>query len=215
MDFKEIKHTWQTSFDHKQFKREHLEERLSVNTRSNTILSAITRNYIIGTILLLIVYAVALVLMFLYLESALLSITFLVSTLLTILATYISLKNYLTIKRSIRSDGNVLPTLEKTIHIMQKSLNFGMGNLYKYLLIPLALTLGVAIGIQIGSGERTFLETILQLETRSIVKIVLVIGLGSVVTIFVSQFTMKKAYKDNYDSLKQCLQDLEENETKN
>lgn len=213
MDFNEIRNTWKDSYANKRLNKEQIEARLSLKARSNSILATITRNYIYGMAALVVVYSIAIVLLLLFIKSTLLLILlFIALTLMNGIAFYISVRNYKTIKNSVRTDENIRPTLEKTIRIMEKSLRFGMGNFYKYLIIPFSLLVGVGIGIFIGSGDRTFMETIYQLETKSIIKIVLVIVIGSIIAIITSQFTMKKMYKEHYESLKQCLHDLDENE---
>jgi hypothetical protein len=210
MDFNEIKDTWKNSYENKRLNKKQIEARLSINARSNTILAIITRNHIFGMLALIAVYSVAVLLLFIYVNSTLFYILLFTITLLMGIAFYVSFKNYKTIKYSIRTDENIRLRLEKTIKIMEKSLRFGMGNFYKYILIPISLIIGVTIGILIASGDKTFLETIYQLETKSIIKISFVIVLGSIITIIFSQFTMKNMYKDHYESLKICLQDLEE-----
>jgi hypothetical protein len=73
----------------------------------------------------------------------------------------------------------------------------------------------MAIGIYIGSGERSFLETVIGLETSSIIKIILVFFLGSGISIKISQSTMNKLYRPHLDELRSCLFDFEENEITN
>jgi len=89
-------------------------------------------------------------------------------------------------------------------------LKFGMGNLYKFVLIPLALVFGIAIGILSVSGWAEFWPTIQSLENKSLIKIILVIVLGSAITIPYSQYMMNRMYKQHVDELKKCLKEFDE-----
>jgi uncharacterized membrane protein len=108
------------------------------------------------------------------------------------------------------TDEQLKPALEITIKEVRRNLKFGMGNLYKFVLIPLALILGIAIGIYIGSGDAGFWETVQSLQKKSILKIVLVVVAGSAITIPFSQFTMTRMYKQHVDELKRCLKEFDE-----
>jgi hypothetical protein len=161
---------------------------------------------------------IALAIMYLFIVAGLFifsqkNMSYLIAVLITILfgvAVYYWNKSLRQIKQTITSDDDVKTALTKTILIMEKSLSFGMGNLYKYLLIPLALIFGIVIGIFIGAGEISVIETFYNLENKSIIKIFLIIVIGTGITIPFSQFMMNRMYKQHLDELKKCREELEE-----
>jgi hypothetical protein len=119
-------------------------------------------------------------------------------------------KSYKRLREFQKYDEQLKPALEKTISVIENHLKFGMGNLYKFVLIPLALVFGIAIGILSVSGWAEFWPTIQSLENKSLIKIILVIVLGSAITIPYSQYMMNRMYKQHVDELKKCLKEFDE-----
>ena len=210
MDFNQLKSTWQNSFKQEGLGREQISAKLKIKGQSDIILKKIMNNYTFSLIMLVIMYLLIIAGLFIFLKT---NIVYLLVALVTILlgiAAIYSYKSLRQIKLAVTSDDDVRTTLTKTIIIMEKSLRFGMGSLYKYLLIPLALIFGIVIGIFIGADGKSIIETINNLENKSIIKIILVIVVGTGITIPFSQFMMNRMYKQHLDELKKCREELEE-----
>lgn len=210
MNFNQLKSTWQNSFKNEGLSSEQISAKLKIKGQSDIILKKILNNYRFSLIALAIMYLFIILGLFIFFQT---NIVYLIAILITILigiAAAYSYKSLKQIKQATTSDDDVKTALSKTILIMEKSLRFGMGNLYKYLLIPLALIFGIVIGIFIGAGEKSVIETIYNLENKSIIKIILVIVIGTGITIPFSQFMMSRMYKQHLDELKKCREELEE-----
>lgn len=210
MDFNQLKSTWQDSFKDEGLSREQISAKLKIKGKSDIILKKIMNNYRFSLIALAIMYVFIIVGLFVFIQT---NVVYLLALLITILlgvASKYSYKSLSQIKQATTADTDVKTALTKTILIMEKSLRFGMGNLYKYLLIPLSLIFGVIIGIYIGAGEESVMETMYNLENKSIIKIILVIVGGSGLTIPFSQFMMNRMYKQHLDELNICLNELDE-----
>ena len=65
------------------------------------------------------------------------------------------------------------------------------------------------LGLQMGSGEKSFIEIFALLENDALIKIILTFVIGSLVMIPISQFLNKKMYNQHLDELKQCLKEFE------
>ncbi len=210
MDFNQLKTTWQESFKKEGLSREQISAKLKLKGKTDMILKKIMNNYRISLIALAIMYLFIIAGLSVFIQT---NIVYLIALLITIflgVAATFSYKSLRQIKQVTTSDDDVKTALTKTILIMEKSLRFGMGNLYKYLLIPLALLFGVVIGIFIGAGEESVIETIYTLENKSIIKIILIIIVGSGLTIPFSQFMMNRMYKQHLTELTKCLKELDE-----
>ncbi|MDB4581632.1 hypothetical protein N9164_00630 [Draconibacterium sp.] len=210
MDFNQLKSTWQDSFKDEGLSREQISAKLKIKGKSDIILKKIMNNYRFSLIALAIMYLFIIAGLFVFIQT---NVVYLLALLITILlgvASKYSYKSLSQIKQATTADTDVKTALTKTILIMEKSLRFGMGNLYKYLLIPLSLIFGVIIGIYIGAREESVMETIYNLENKSIIKIILVIVGGSGLTIPFSQFMMNRMYKQHLDELNICLNELDE-----
>ena len=210
MEFKEIKNIWKNSFETESLNEAQIREKVKINSKSNIILNKILNNYKYGIIALLFIYIVGIILLFVFVKTNIALLLFVVASFFTVLALLTAYKSINKIKKTIHSDDNVITTLNKTISIMEKSLRLGMGNLYKFLIIPMALILGMTIGIFISSGDNGFISTIQSLETSSIIKMIAVLIGGSIISIMLSQFMMKRMYKNNLEELKKCLNAFEE-----
>jgi len=211
MDFNEIKHTWKSSFSNKeQLRSTQIESLLKISKESNTALSKLKNNNKNSLILLTAMYIIAIffIIRFIQLPEALKPI--IVFT--TIMGTgfYFSFRSYKRIKNTVFTNERLKSALQKTIHEVERNVKFGTGQVYKFILIPLALILGIAIGIYIAKGDRTFIETLYELEKQSIIKIIIVVIVGSGLAITYSQILIKRLYKKHLDELKRCLKEFEE-----
>jgi hypothetical protein len=211
MDFEKIKYHWESSFkkdellDNKQ-----LAALLKIKKSSNTALKKLVRNHRFGLIISSAMYGILITGILLFIETPASIIWIGMVTILMATVFYFSGRSYNRIRKIQISDEQLKPALEKTIKEVSRNLKFGMGNLYKFVLIPLALILGIAIGIYIASGDTGFWHTVQSLENKSIIKIILVITVGSGITIPYSQFVMKRMYKQHVDELKRCLKEFDE-----
>ncbi|MDZ7743015.1 MAG: hypothetical protein U5Q03_15085 [Bacteroidota bacterium] len=210
MDFNQLKANWQNSFKQEGLTSEQILAKLKIKGQSDIILKKIMNNYRFSLIALTIIYLFIVAGLFIFIKT---NIAYLIAVLITILfgvAVSYWYKSLSQIKQTITSDDDIKTALRKTILIMEKSLRFGMGNTYKYLLIPLALIFGIVIGIFIGAGEKSVIETIYNLENKSIIKIILIIVIGTGITIPFSQFMMNRMYMQHLNELKKCREELEE-----
>ena len=216
MDFKEIRNTYNHSFEReKPLGPLQIEAILRNKRSSNTALSKLKKSHKISIMVTTVLFLIIIGGMITLVKMPALLLWGSMIMILLGSVYYFALKSYYRIKKTSITDEQVKPALIKTITEVERNLKFGAGNLYRYLLIPLAIFLGMAIGIYIGSGERTFLETILSLETKSIIKIIMVFFLGSGITIMISQYMMRQIYRPHLDELRSCLSDFEENEITN
>ncbi len=213
MDFNDLKQSWQQSFKDERLSKEQIAKKLEIKGKSDIILRTVLRNNLFSLIMLLMMYLLIICGIFLFIHS---NYAYLLSLLITALlgvgAAY-SFRSYKQLKKTRTSNYDVKTALSKTIHIMEKSVRFGMSNLYRFFLIPLSLIMGIVIGLFIGAGERSVIETVYSLESKSIIKIILVVVFGSAITIPFSQFMMNKLYKQHLEELKGCLIELNEKET--
>lgn len=210
MDFNHLKANWQNSFKQESLTSEQISAKLRIKGQSDIILKKIMNNYKFSLFALVIMYLFIIAGLFIFLKTNIVYLLAVLFTILLVVAATYSNKSLRQIKQASTSDDDVKTALTKTILILEKSLRFGMGNLYKYLAIPLALIFGIVIGIFIGAGEKSVLETIYNLENKSIVKIIFVIVIGTGITIPFSQFMIKRMYKQHLDELKKCREELEE-----
>jgi hypothetical protein len=210
MDFNHLKANWQNSFKQESLSREQISAKLRIKGQSDIILKKIMNNYKFSLFALVIMYLFIIAGLFIFLKTNIVYLLAVLFTILLVVAATYSYKSLRQIKQASTSDDDVKTALTKTILILEKSLRFGMGNLYKYLAIPLALIFGIVIGIFIGAGEKSVIETIYNLENKSIIKIILVIVIGTGITIPFSQFMMNRMYKQHLDELKKCREELEE-----
>lgn len=211
MDFDKIKYQWESSFKGEELlNNDQLLALLKIKDSSNTALKKLVRNHQVGLIISSVMFVIIVAGIFFFIEPPASFIWIGTITVLMAAVFYFSGRSYNRIRKIQISDEQLKPALEKTIKEVSRNLKFGMGNLYKFVLIPLALILGIAIGIYIASGDVGFWQTVRSLENKSIIKIVLIITLGSGITIPYSQFMMKRMYKQHVDELKRCLKEFDE-----
>jgi len=211
MDFEQIRYQWESSFKEKELlDKEQLQALLKIRESSNTALKKLIRNQRLGLIINTIMYLILVSGIYAFIESPSSFVLIGIFSLLMVVVYYFSGRSYIRIRKVQISDEQLKPALQKTIKELEQNLKFGMGNLYKYVLIPLALTVGIGIGIFSVSGYAEFWHTIQSLENRSVIKIILVIVIGSAITIPYSQYMMNRMYKQHVDELKRCLKEFDE-----
>lgn len=211
MDFEQIRYQWESSFKKEELlNKEQLQALLKIRESSNTAMKKLVRNHKVGLIISAVMYLILVSGILIFIEAPASFIWNGVITLLMAAVFYFSGRSYNRIRKVQILDEQLKPALEKTIKEVSRNLKFGMGNLYKFVLIPLALIIGIAIGIYIASGDAGFWNTVQSLENKSIIKIILVITVGSSITIPYSQFVMKRMYKQHVDELKRCLKEFDE-----
>lgn len=211
MDFEKIRYQWESSFKEEELlNKEQLQALLKIRESSNTAMKKLVRNHKVGLIISAVMYLILVSGILIFIEAPASFIWNGVITLLMAAVFYFSGRSYNRIRKVQILDEQLKPALEKTIKEVSRNLKFGMGNLYKFVLIPLALIIGIAIGIYIASGDAGFWNTVQSLENKSIIKIILVITVGSGITIPYSQFVMKRMYKQHVDELKRCLKEFDE-----
>lgn len=211
MDFEEIKYQWGSSFKGEELlDKEQLRTLLKIRESSNTALKKLVRNQRLGLLISTFIYLILISGIYIFIESSSSIILIGIFTLLMAVVYYFSGKSYNRIRTVNISDEQLKPALEKTIKEVERNLKFGKGNLYKYVLIPLALITGIGIGILSVSGYAEFWQTIQSLGNRSIIKIILVVVVGSAITIPYSQYMTNRMYKQHVDELKKCLKEFDE-----
>jgi hypothetical protein len=211
MNFEKIKCQWESSFkQEEQLNSDQLKAMLKIRESSNTALQKLIRNHIVGLIINALTYLILVIGLFVFIQAPASYIWMAFVTVLMAVVFFFSGRSYNRIRKVQVADEQLKPALEITINEATRNLKFGMGNLYKFVLIPLALILGITIGIYIASGDAGFWETVQSLERKSIIKIILVIVVGSAITIPFSQLTMKRMYKQHVDELKRCLKEFDE-----
>lgn len=211
MNFEKIKNQWESSFKEKELvDAKQLSALLKIKKSSKTALNKLVRNHQAGLIISAVMFVIIIAGIISFIDSPASYIWIGAISILIVSVFYFSGRSYSRIRKIQMSDEPLKPALEKTIKEVSRNLKFGMGNLYKFILIPLALVLGIAIGIFIASGDVGFWQTVQSLENTSIIKIILVITAGSGITIPYSQFVMKRMYKQHVDELKRCLNEFED-----
>ncbi len=211
MDFNEIKNTWKDSYKKETLlSKEQIGALLRIKSNSNTALNKIKRSSKFELIGGALMYLIIIGELFMYVNTPDVFIIIALITLFMVFFYYSALRNLNRIINTAISGDQLKPTLINTINTIEKHVNFGGGNFFKFFLIPFSIVFGLAIGIYIGSGDKSIIETIYSLKSKSIIKIILVIVIGSGITIPFSQYMNKRMYQQHLDELKQYLKEFEE-----
>lgn len=214
MDFDEIKNIWKDSFNEKELlSRLQIKDMLKIKSRSNTALAKIKCNFRLELISGAIIYLFISSSIFVLINVPQSIIFFIIVSLLMGLPYFFYYRTYKKIRHSIYTDGNLKQSLGNTIKDIEKFVIKGKKNYFKYTLIPLATTTGMFIGLYMFSGEKNIIEILNSLETRSIVKMIVLLVLTSGILIPFSEYWFKKKFKQHYIELKECLKELEEETT--
>jgi|GEM_PF-1696415 len=210
MEFKDIKNTWNNSFmGNELLNKDEIEAKLKIKGKSNTALNKVRRNYKIELILGSIMSVYFIVWISFNLSNKYKFI--LIALSIIFFGTLISFtwRNFQKIRKTVLSNEQLKPALNKTIKDIERYVNFNKSNFTKFLLLPFAIVFGMFIGIFMGMGEKEISEILLILE-GDIVKMVIIIIVLSSVFIPISQYFNKKMYKQHLDELKECLKEFED-----
>jgi hypothetical protein len=208
MSFDELKNIWNDSFEKDNLSSTQIRDMLRIKKSSSTALVRILINYRNGLLAGGILYIMIMIsLIFLVSTKSLIFLIPGVTALLGISFGYV-LRSYLAVKRTQNSGLQIKEMLEKSIAVIEKYVSFNLGTFYRYLLIPIALILGIIIGLFIASGDNSVMDTICALQTKSIIKIIAVIVFGTIITIYLSKNIVNRLYQQHLDELKRCLEEL-------
>jgi len=214
MDFNEIKNTWKGSFKEKErLSSEQIEAMLKIRSKSNTALSKIKSSFKFELIAGVSLYSFIIAGVFTKINTPQSIILLLIVSLLMGIPMFFYYNTYKKIRHSIYTEGNLMQSLRNTTNNIEKFVLIGKNNYFKYAMIPLATITGMIMGLYIGTGENNIIEILQSLETRRIVKMVVVLVVFSGVLIPFSTYWFKRKFKQHYIELKTCLKELEE-ETK-
>lgn len=211
MDFNDIKNTWNNSFKDEQFlDKKEIEATLKIKTKSNIALNKVRKNYLFELILSGSLSIFVIIWLYINIHTSgkyfIILIAFLFFGALFSFALY----NYRKVKNVVISTDRLNNAIEDTIRNIERYVNFNKSNFTKYILLPFAILFGMFLGLNIGSGENNFLETISSLSNSSLLKMLIVFIIGSIIVVPISQYFNKKMYKQHLDELKQCLKEFEE-----
>jgi hypothetical protein len=211
MNFEDIKHNWNSSFEKEdRLDREQIEQMLKIKSKSNTALKKIKNSFkfelISGGLLYLLIVIGIFVLI--KLPSAL--IFFLIVTLLMGIPILLYYRNYKRIRYTVYTDGSIKQSLAQTIKDIEKFVMIGKGISFKLFLIPAATFVGMLMGLIIGTGNTDLIEILLELETRSIVKMIVILASFTGILVPFSRYWFKKKFKHHYDNLRLYLKEFEE-----
>ena len=210
MDFKDLKNTWKDSFkDEELLNKKEIEAKLKIKGKSNTALNKVKRNYLFELILSGSLSVFVIIWLHLNIHSSgkyfIILIAFLFFGILFSFALY----NYCKVKNIVISTDQLKPALKDTIRNIERYVNFNKSNFTKFILLPFAILFGMFLGLQIGSGETGFIETLSSISNTSLIKMLIVFVVGSIIMVPISQYLNKKMYKRHLDDLKDCLKEFE------
>lgn len=210
MDFKDLKNTWKDSFkDEELLNKKEIEAKLKIKGKSNTALNKVKRNYLFELILSGSLSVFVIIWLHLNIHSSgkyfIILIAFLFFGALFSFALY----NYCKVKNIVISTDQLKPALKDTIRNIERYVNFNKSNFTKFILLPFAILFGMFLGLQIGSGETGFIETLSSISNTSLIKMLIVFVVGSIIMVPISQYLNKKMYKRHLDDLKDCLKEFE------
>jgi len=211
MDFNEIKNTWKGSFKEKErLSSEQIKAMLKIKSKSNTALSKIKSSFKFELIAGVSLYLFITTGIFILINTPQSIILFMIVSLLMGIPLFFYYNTYKKIRHSIYTEGNLKQSLRNTTNDIEKFVLIGKNNYFKYAMIPLATITGMFMGLYIGTGENNIIEILQSFETRTIVKMVVVLAVFSGVLIPFSTYYFKKKFKQHYIELKKCLKEIEE-----
>jgi hypothetical protein len=211
MDLNDIKNIWSSSFSEKEkFSRGEIEEMLTLKSRSNTAIEKIKRSFRLELILGSLMYLFIIIALICLMKMPELLVFLGLVTIIMGLPLYFYFKNYLKIKHVTYSLSTLKQTLVKTVDDIEEFVNIGKGTWLKFIMIPSATIIGMFIGLFIGTGESNIVDIFMSLQTRSIIKMILLLVIFSGIMIPLSKYYFKKKFKQHYIELKSCLKELDE-----
>ncbi len=211
MDFNDIKNAWKNSFkDEKLLNKEEIEAKLKIKGKSNTALNKIKKSYRFELILGIPMFIGIIIYLFVFLDYSYKIFFIPIALLFFSWAISFTWRNYNRVRKTVISNDQLKPSLIKTINDIERYVNFNMSSLVKFIIIPLSFAFGMLMGLSVTAEDKAFSEIILSLGSWSIIKMVLILVIGSAIMIPFSQYMNKKLYKQHLDKLKQCLKEFEE-----
>lgn len=211
MDFNDIKSTWKNSFSDSEFlNKEEIEARLKIGRKSNTALNKIKRSYRFELIMGTPMFVGIIISLFLLLDYSYMIIIIPPAILFLGWTISFTWRNFNRIRRTVIPSDQLKQALSKTIKDIERYINFNMSSFAKFIIIPFSFAFGMVMGLSVAAGEKDFIELFLTMETRMIVKMLLILIIGSAIMIPFSQFMNKKLYKQHLDKLKMYLKEFEE-----
>ena len=211
MDFNDIKNTWNASFSEKErLSSSQIEAIIKLKRRSNTAIEKIKKSFKVELLsgCLMYLFIIAGLLSLMKMPEAMVFLALV--TLIMGLPLYFYYKNYRKVKNVTYSESTLKQTLIKTTDDIEEFVNIGKGTLLKFIMIPSATIIGMFMGLFIGTGKNDIIEILSTLETRSIIKMTVLLLLLTGLLIPLSKYWFKRKFKQHYDELKKCLNDLEE-----
>jgi len=215
MDFNEIKNIWRDSFKEKEILNQmQIKDMLRIKSRSNTALAKIKSSFRLELIAGSIIYLFIIASIFVLINMPQSIVFFVIVSLLMGIPLFFYYQTYKKIRHSIYTEENLKQSLRNTTNDIERFVLLGKNNYFKYTLIPLAIITGMFMGLYIGTGENDIIEILKSLKTRSIVKMIILLGAYTGIMIPFSIYWFKKKFKRHYIELMKCLNELEE-ETNN
>lgn len=215
MDFNDIKNIWNDSFsDKERLSSSQIKDMLKLKRRSNTAIEKIKKSFRVELIGGFLIYLFIMVGLLILMKMPEVLVFFALVTIIMGLPLYFFNKNYRRIKHVTYSVSTLKQTLTKTVDDIEEFVNIGKGTWLKFIMIPSATIIGMFMGLFIGTGENNIIEIFNSLETRSIIKMIVLLVIFTGAMIPLSKYWFKKKFKQHYIELKKCLKELEE-ETNN
>jgi len=218
MDFNDIKHTWKNSFKEKGLSEEQIKRRLHLRDKSNTALGKLKKSYKFELIVGGAEYVLILFGLFFFIDFlTAFGFAVIVSGLMGF-SLWSAWNSYMKIRKTIYTKGNLKEALSKTTESLKKNIKLAQNKTLRYFIIPFALITGMAIGMFVASTflpDKDFVDVIMSLEKKTIIKMILILVIGSGTMIPFSIYYVKKRFKKHYNDLKNALNDLENTENSN
>lgn len=213
MDFRDIKNTWKDLFsDSELLNKDEIEARLQIKRKSNTALNKIKKSYRFELIMAIPIFIGIIIGLFIFLKYP--YKIYIIPAAILFLGWAISFtwRNYNRIRKTVISTEQLKPALIKTIRDIERYVNFNMSSYVKFIIIPFSFAFGMLLGLSIAAGDRDVIEIILSLGTKSIIKMISILVVGSAVMIPFSQYLNKKLYQQHLDKMKKYLKEFEDTE---
>jgi hypothetical protein len=215
MDFNEIKNIWNSSFSEKEkLSSREIEDMLKLKSRSNTAIEKIKKSFRFELIAGFLMYLFIVIGLFSLMQLPEVLVFFALVTIIMGLPLYFFNKNYRRIKHVTYSVSTLKQTLKKTVNDIEEFVNIGKGTWLKLIMIPSATIIGMFMGLFISTGENNIIEIFNSLETRSIIKMIVLLLIFAGTMIPLSKYYFKKRFKQHFIELKNCLEELDEETNK-
>lgn len=213
MDFNEIKNTWKDSFKEKErLSSGQIKSMLEIKSKSNTALKKIKTSFKIELITGTLMYMFIISSMFFLMDFPESFIFFVIVSMLMGIPMIFYYRTYKKIRHTVYTENTLKQSLLKTTKDIEKFVMVGKNNYLRFILIILATITGMFMGLFIGTGENNIIEIFSELETSSIIRMIVLLSIFSGVLIPFSRYWYKRKFKRHYDELKKCLREFEETE---